>query len=402
MLVMGSLAPMSLFASDSGGFSSSCCSDIVNAINNSASTLGGKLDTIDKDSNTQLTQSNLFLGNIWNYLNTDFSRQQATAALINFQAGEIFRKYQYDQQLLYQVAPGSDDAITAGVTIGQATLTATALAFNNVNLASHYGVLSAASQINISGTTVSVQTAVQNADPINLYNTMQSFFTQGDISNFNLVNPAVLIYSPNLTKANISSTQAQQIVTILTDPFPTPVPDDVKAKLAFGGLGLTGSQKENLIEQMGYGAVMGLSTSAFGDIVARRTPATSGGNSVMETMTNYSNQRFTDPEWYKALGASSDSAILRELAHMQAYSIWVQNQQFHVEEQQMALMASMNAMMAKINITMNQMIKQLQLATAQAQTYAAQAQQQTSQANANSNANNNNSGGSSSGGSSGQ
>lgn len=366
VLLLGSLGPSTLLAQDS------CCSDIVNAINNSRDTVSGKLDRINLDQNTRLDTTTDYLGKIWGFHANDLSMKQAVAALINYEAAEAFRKYQYDQNLLYQVAPGSDWAVSAGVSIGKPVLSSVALGFSNVNLVNHYGLLSGAEKITISGVEVNIQDAAKNAEPLNLYDKLKGFFISGDVSNFYLINPGILIHNYNLTKANISSDQAQQAVSILTDPFPA-VNEDLRSKLKFGGIGLTGAEKENLVEQVAYGSAMGLTTSAFGDIIARRTPAAGTDQSVMEVMANYSKQRFTDPEWYKSLGAASDSAILREIAHMQAYSIWVDYQHFRVSEQQMALLASLNAIMSKMNITMGQLVKELELARSQAQAYQAEA-----------------------------
>jgi hypothetical protein len=372
MLLMGVIASPSLFAQD-------CCNEIVNAINNSTNTIGGKLDRNNQDSNSRLDVSKDYLGKLWNARSNDISWRQGVAALINYQAAEIFRKYQYDLQLLYQAAPGSDWAISAGVIVGKTPLVETAMALNNIQIATQLGMLGAADKITVQGVEVDIGDARKDAEPLTLYDKLKDFFIQGNMENFTSVNPGSLLFRVNYTKDNVSPANVNQVISILTDPFPA-MEEYLKNKLKFGGLGLTGAEKERLVTRLVYGAVMGLSTGAFADIAARRTPAPNTDKSVMEVMNDYSNQRFTDPDWYKVLGAASDSAILRELAHMQAYNIWVQNQQFRVAEQQLALMASLNAMMSKISYTMNEIIDQLEIAQAEAKAAQAEANREAERA----------------------
>lgn len=183
----------------------------------------------------------------------------------------------------------------------------------------------------------------------------------------------------NNIKGTSLESKSSQLITILTKPYPY-IDKTIQNQFKInGGVGLDKEPQkiEQLMDTFATGAIMGLSTSAFGDIVARRTPipnqaAPNQDKSVMDMMDEYSKQRFSDPDWYKVIGASSDTALLREMAHMQAYSIWVQNQQFRVQEQQMALLAAMNAIMAKVNTTLTMMIGEIELARAEAAAYAAE------------------------------
>lgn len=337
---------------------------------------------LNNDMNAQQMDSTVgqsYVSQIWNYMNKDFSNKDLARALINYQAALQVNEYLYNQQLLWMAAPGSVYAVQAGSAAGQFNVPTLALPISNSSFLSSIGSYSGAS--NFTGPLAPSGNA-QNSKPLSqgdLYTQLQPFFASGDTSGLVVVNPGLFLETDNLAKFNnnqgISSAQSQQMINIVTNPFPT-------APVLSGSLSNpSGADQDTLVNGLVGNAILTVSSSALSDIVARRTPQSSSTPSVIEMMNKYSQQRFTNPDWYSQIATASEPALLRELAHMQAYNTWVQFQQFRLLEQQTALMATMNTVMARLNIGLNQLNAQMAQATAQAKASTATLQQQMNQNN---------------------
>ncbi|MFI4938346.1 MAG: hypothetical protein ACHQJ6_07555 [Candidatus Berkiellales bacterium] len=338
MLLLVAMSPGLVFADSSN-------SDIVQAI---------------KDMNTNL-------GGILNNQVGDVTRTQLAAALINYEAAARVQDFQYNQQLLFMQAPGAPWALAAGSVVGASNTATAALQLSNAALVASVGALSTATTVTLHGqqfNTPNSQGSVSG--PSGFYQKMAGFVTSGDPTSLTAINAAAILQTDNLTKAGMSTTDAQNFITAITNPFPIYNPiliTNIKNNT------LQGTDIEALGTQLAEYAVIGISSSALADIAARRLPAAGQTASVMDVMDTYSSQRFSGPNsqaWANFVGAASDTALLREIAHMMAFNTWMQYQQFRVSEQQLALQASMNAVLGKLNVYLDQINAAMVLAKQQA------------------------------------
>jgi|GEM_PF-2577845 len=312
----------------------------------------------------------------------DISSKEMVNALINYWAKESINAYAYDQEKLFQVAPGSLWATKAGSQAGILKTAEVALTVAMRSLINSIGSLSDGKEpITILGITIDLK---ENPPLgyIQLYAALKPFFETGNTESLKNINIGAMLQSTVLDDTNdaVDGTTkyrpSQTLVNILTNPFP--VRDaQLAAKMKSGNL--TGDDMEAFGQVVSQYALVGVSANAWADIIARRTPPTgsspdgSPGKSVMQIMEQTAKDRFTSKDWYAAIGTASEAALLREIAHMMAYNQWVQYQQFRMSEQQVSLLASMNGVMAKVNASMDSMTAQMEKAQAEAKVEAAKA-----------------------------
>ncbi len=328
-------------------------------------------------------------------LNMDMKNSEMVQAILNYLAAASVNQTLYDQELLFMAAPGSVWAVTAGATVGKTKVGTAALALSNQNFLAAISPYTASTSLTgplapPTTTPIGGSSSTSSTAPLltksAVYNTyFAPYVVGGDTSGLMVVNLAQFMQSNNLNTMNITPTQAQQMINLVLTPFPT-IDPGLATKIAGGPTQIDGGAQDAIVNGIVENAIVSVSMSALSDIVARRTPGagadpSSSGQatmSVMESMDQYSAQRFTNPGWYTQISTASDTALLRELAHMQAYSAWMQFQQFRVQEQQMALLATMNAVMAKMNVGLDQLNVQMQQAASQAQQAQAQYNAQSS------------------------
>lgn len=332
------------------------------------------------------------LSNVLNQLKSsdNLTREEMTNALINYDAAARMNEYNDNQQLLFMSAPGSSWALSAGQSVGGsggAAASAATLALKQSNR----GFLNAMSPFTGKPTQVSgvpglpssesnIQAEQQRSRSprASLWNSFTDFFYGGDARGLVPFNPGLFILSDNLKTGPVGniSGRSQEMINNLTNPYPlfaveAATADNLKKgnPLYFSnnvvGGGAGGEDQENIMGGVLSSMPFSLSASVLADLVARRTPSGTEPRSMIDIMSGYSQQRFSQPDWYQKMGRASDAALLRELAHMQAYTMWLQFQQYKIQEQQTALLASINAMMATMNGSMQQLTVQMQASTAQ-------------------------------------
>jgi hypothetical protein len=113
-------------------------------------------------------------------------------------------------------------------------------------------------------------------------------------------------------------------------------------------------------------AALSVPISALSELAAKRIDQGDNVGSTIQLMAQQSKFRFTNPQWYGAIGSASSEAILREIAHMQAYNIWVQYQQYRMDEQMVALTATLVASQAKLAGALAKMTEQMAMMDNQA------------------------------------
>lgn len=349
---------------------------IDTTVNQSVQQVNSTAGTGLQNVTSSISTSNQHLQNIWNHMNADYKNKDVALAIINYEAAARMNEYNRNYELLFLPAPFTEFAVKAGETVGASTVSAKSMDLANKSLLGQVQSLTASDSI--SGRLGNAKETIPTRQE--LYNsTFKDFYERGNTNTLVTVNAGQFLLSDNLAEV-ADDAQSKQFIRFLTDPFPKGIPPEALAKETDGSLTAIG--KEAITTALAQKAVLGVSASVLSDIIARRTPKpnaapnTPGSESVMQVMNTHSKARFTDPEWYKEVGVASDTALLRELVHMQAYNSWVQYQQFKVQEQQTALLATMNAIMAKMNVAMDQLGTKLDEAAAQAKQAAEDARKQ--------------------------
>lgn len=331
---------------------------------------------------------------------TDITRADLAQALINFQAEALMNQYNLNKELLFMGAPGISWAISAGQLISSNATTITNTALNYSNQAfldglTPYTNITASSNPSI---TLSDGTAINLANLPTLSPTifyggnqssggsfagMQGFVLGSNPGIIDTINPGLLLQSNVLSSGTgaskgMTAQQALGVVALITNPLPAAnaaLTNDINSgAISDKNNTNSGTDQQTVAQVIADNVALGVSTSALGDIIARRMPITSGSTttSIMQTMSDYSLMRFASPDWYDALAGSSDSAILREIAHMHAYALWTQHQQFRIQEQQVALLAAMNSNLARLTNMLSGITQTINTATTQAQTMQSQ------------------------------
>lgn len=336
--------------------------------NSDISSMASSLDTISK--------------------NTDIKRSELAWALINYEASARANEYQLNKELLFMQSPSIAWALVAAQEIS-----ANSLALDSFNFGMQ-GYLSILQSCMNPPSTGSVQFHLATAQPpaINLanlpnasgavtgssfFNLVGGFVSAGDVSaagGFNNINPVGLLLQTNWAESGYTPQQIVQLISLITNPLPTPDSDitaalqwmqqnpnaisNTKCSTAPTPLcdyGSAGTAVDKITNFLAQSAASGLTSAALGDLAARRNPnlqtiPSSSGQmmSVMDVMSQQSGVRFTSPIWYTALSASSEAAILREIAQIQAFSVWMQYEQFRVQEQEMAMIAALNGNIARL------------------------------------------------------
>ncbi|MGE3318832.1 MAG: hypothetical protein AB7I18_06010 [Candidatus Berkiella sp.] len=314
----------------------------------------------------------------------DITNKEMVNALINYEAKSAVNKYAMQKELLFQVAPGSLWAANAGAQAGvmDNIVTTVALTVATKSLVNSLAMLMQQDQPEI--TIFGIPINLKEDPPIGymtMYSALEDFFKTGNPEGLKNINVGGLLQSTVINESVDPKTKqvpSQTIVNLLTNPFPT-YNADLAQRLKTGAL--EPRDKEDLGRIIGQYALMGVSANAWADIIARRTPPSSGdGKSVMQIMQQTAKDRFTSKDWYAAIGTASETALLREMTHMMAYNQWVQYQQFRMQEQQVSLLASINGVMAKLNVSIDQMTQEMEKARQEAKEQAAKAEAKAEEA----------------------
>jgi len=81
-----------------------------------------------------------------------------------------------------------------------------------------------------------------------------------------------------------------------------------------------------------------------------------GDQSPFELMENEANRRFTDPAWIASLSSTPETGVLRELAIMDSYKIYLEFQRYKQAERLEALLAAMLSNMTQTSLTFQEQI----------------------------------------------
>lgn len=146
----------------------------------------------------------------------------------------------------------------------------------------------------------------------------------------------------------------KDVINLLTDPYPekiTVIPTEAS----------TIAEKESFAQKLTNQALLSVPMNAFSEMVARRVPASGGDNpkSAMQIMRSQCEGRITDPNWPASLVEKSPEALLREIAYMQAFQLYMQYQQYRLNEQAVSLLAVSASAQAKVAPLIAEITKQM-------------------------------------------
>jgi len=169
----------------------------------------------------------------------------------------------------------------------------------------------------------------------------------------------------NLLQSEVMAQKdADQLIDVITNPFASPL--DVASMIDPVSGEVKREHQEKLAERVVEQAALSVPISALSELAAKRIDQGDNVGSTIQLMAQQSKFRFTNPQWYGAIGSASSEAILREIAHMQAYNIWVQYQQYRMDEQMVALTATLVASQAKLAGALAKMTEQMAMMDNQA------------------------------------
>ena len=271
-------------------------------------------------------------------LKDDIKRSELAAALINYEAAARLKEYQLNDEKMFMAAPGSHYAITAGQQIAR-----------EITREITEGIVNDSWE-----RALNLGTETGYAGPIALFQKYQELFEppnpfgEQQVRDFSKLNIAALLQNDK-----VEPELASEVITVLTNPYPEGI--DVSTILKGVGEGGTISKdmQEYFAQRLLEQAVLSLSVNALGEIASKRLVTGDADKTIMEIMAEESQRRFTDTEWYGAIGSASTEALLRELNHMEAFRLWLAYQQYRLSEQNVSLLSGMMASQAKMASLLN-------------------------------------------------
>lgn len=143
---------------------------------------------------------------------------------------------------------------------------------------------------------------------------------------------------------------AQNFIRNITMPFPTSMYNNYISNP--DNFSKNSSQRKAYASYMANQALLGVSRYAMDEMYGMRvqgsTLGASGGastQSILNVMENEASRRFTDPAYatFLTAGTTDQVALLREMAAMQAFELWMNYQNYRQNERIAALLSAMLA-----------------------------------------------------------
>lgn len=304
---------------------------------------------------TSLLSMNIYAQEPGQGASQDITRKEHAQALINYESDARLKEFEKAEELMFMKAPATEQTIKAVKDFKQ----------------TEPKVGQAKSQYSNQVLRDSLTSKILN-DP-NLRSAPQAREALSqllqDPNNVQALNPGLL-----MNKSEITQQEAASLVGIIGKDSSSALPPALTQMI--NELGALERPSQAALESLGKTiseeALTAISANALSQIAANRT----GPNSLNSIAEQLANLRLTDQAWFEKLGAASDTAILREIAQMEAYRTWLQYQQFKMQEQQMALMAAMNVGFSKLSKVLGSLSLEIDKAQSQAAAAAAEAQKE--------------------------
>lgn len=183
-----------------------------------------------------------------------------------------------------------------------------------------------------------------NGQSANLNNDVVSaqFLEMGDIRTSVLLEPTMY--------TQVIDIAAQNFIRNITMPFPTSMYANYISNPTNFGKNTT--QRKAYASYMANQALLGVARYAMDEMYGMRVQGSTLGatgnassQSILNVMDNEASRRFTDPNYATFLTAATTDqvALLRELAAMQAFELWMNYQNYRQNERIAALLSAMLA-----------------------------------------------------------
>ncbi len=129
------------------------------------------------------------------------------------------------------------------------------------------------------------------------------------------------------------------------------------------GNGLTADEKNELISfvvsQTSYSAAY----ASLYELLSKRVvnpsavQLTGQHKSLLEAMHVESTRRVQSPEWYTEISVMPRDSLLREIAHIGAFQLWLQYQQYRQQELEQFMMASLMSQIQRVTSSMDSYVE---------------------------------------------
>lgn len=274
----------------------------------------------------------------------DIKNSEMAQSIINYLAQAEQTRYNLLVSWHVDPAPGTSVAMQAGKNLS-------AFSYSNLVI-DRVGDKLVASL----GVTSSDGTPQKNAES-QIYEQLQGYYETAstDPNNTNKQRDQLgVINFANLyqrSSVSIDDSNVNTLIKLITDPFPTKVSVPREGDSA---------GKDTIASAAIEKAIVSVSLNTFLDMVAKRNPnPITGDKSMLQIMEAESSWRIQDVNWFKEISLGSQEAVLREMAQMMAFNMWMNYQQYRQNEQIAAMMAASVAAQARLASTMATMNKML-------------------------------------------
>lgn len=182
-----------------------------------------------------------------------------------------------------------------------------------------------------------------------LSSTTAQFLEMGDIRTSVLLESVVYPTDGSSSSQSVLDIAAQNFIRNITMPFPSSLYTNyISNPTTFSK---NSSQRKAYANYMANQALIGVARYALDEMYGMRVPGSiigvSGGGSetasIMSTMENEASRRFTDPNYVAFLtaGTTDQISLLREIAAMHAFELWMNYQSYRQNERIAALLSAM-------------------------------------------------------------
>ena len=193
----------------------------------------------------------------------------------------------------------------------------------------------------------------------NLYQNYVQYFAsdnRGDPTKLGALNIANVLQTDVIPESNVP----RDLLNLLVDPYPEKIS-------VVPNRNSTVVDKENFAQKLTGQGLMSVPMNALSEMLARRIPSTGGENpkSVMQLLRSQAESRIKDATWSSSIAVLSQEALLREIAYMQAVQLYMQYQQYRLNEQAVSLLAVTASAQAKFGPMIADLAKQMNQAKLQ-------------------------------------
>lgn len=301
-------------------------------------------------------------------IDSDVLRRDATQALLNYQArlAEAERKHNLT------IPPGTDDAIKTGEYMAAMEPKVENIGIEYINDEFYEALFEPRSEKAYFETYYKHMLKYDKPD-VNVLRFLKTRQMTVKDAGFqaqlirNIVQPfnADMLSTPlreKLTKLSALKDKAKSSALYTKDDF------GINADNSRNSDGLSGDEQNELVKfvvsQTSYSAAY----ASLYELLAKRVvepQATGGGivakvdepKSLLETMHVESTRRVQSPEWYQELAVMPRDSLLREIAHIEAFQLWMQYQQYRQQELAQFMMASLMAQIQRVTSEMDAFVE---------------------------------------------